>query len=128
MKNTYFTFDGKVWHQKDGTAMGTFVAPVYAVLFLGAIEEKIWSDFDQHIVLNTRFIDDGFVVWNPAGDLAKMKQLSGLDSTKEQHDTSATILDLTVYWEGTKYLTRTHQKELNLYLTSQRTAPTPRES
>ena len=45
-----------------------------------------------------------------------MKQLSGLDFTKEQHETSATFLDLTVYWEGTKYLTRTHQKELNLYL------------
>ena len=53
MKNNYFTFDGKVWHQKDGTAMGTSVAPVYAVLFLGAIEEKIWSSFSQHIVLNT---------------------------------------------------------------------------
>ena len=64
MANNYFRFGGKTWHQKDGTAMFTYMTPVYAIVFLGAIEEKIWAD---HIVLNTRFIDDGFVfvIWKP---------------------------------------------------------------
>ena len=25
MANNYFRFDGKTWHQKDGTAMGTYM-------------------------------------------------------------------------------------------------------
>ena len=123
MVNNYFKFDGKTWHQKDGTAMGTAVAPVYAILFLGAIEERIWAEFDKHIVLNTRFIDDGFVIWKPLTErysfnryLARLTQLSGLKFTKEEHEDEAVIQDLIVYWEGTEYLTRTHEKELNLYL------------
>jgi len=62
MTNNFFEFDGKVWFQVTGTAMGTATAPAYAVLFLGIAEELIFRKFKRHFVINRRFIDDGFMV------------------------------------------------------------------
>ncbi|GFO17443.1 hypothetical protein PoB_004394800 [Plakobranchus ocellatus] len=37
----YFRFSNVMWLQTHGTAMGTCMAPSYANLFMGDIEEKI---------------------------------------------------------------------------------------
>ena len=38
LKNSYFEFDQKYYLQKQGTAIGTKMAPSYAILFMDAIE------------------------------------------------------------------------------------------
>ena len=123
MKNNYFTFDGKLWHQRNGTAMGTSVAPAYAILFLGAIEERLFAKFSGHMVCNARFIDDGFMIWKDNGHpysfkkyIAMLTRESGLQFTFEEATSQAVILDLVVFWDENTYLTRTYQKDLNLYL------------
>ena len=40
---THFLFDGKVYNQIDGVAMGSPLAPVLAILFLGHYE-NIWPN------------------------------------------------------------------------------------
>lgn len=123
MENNYFTFDGTLYHQKNGTAMGTAVAPAWASLYLGIVETTVLKEFDKHVVVYKRFIDDGFVIWKDAGTkyqfkrlLARLKQESGLSFTFEEFEYAAPFLDLTVYFEGNRYLTKTYEKERNLYL------------
>ena len=41
LENNVFEHDGKVFKQKQGTAIGTKMAPNYAILFMSELEEKI---------------------------------------------------------------------------------------
>ena len=60
-----FTFNGKLFRQCIGTAMGTRVAPTYACLFMAWLEVKKllrnWTGTTPH--LWRRFIDDIFFIW-----------------------------------------------------------------
>ena len=59
-----FEFDDKLFRQQIGTAMGTRVAPTYACLFMGWLEEKIlktWKGTKPY--LWRRYIDDIFFIW-----------------------------------------------------------------
>lgn len=117
MKNNYFSFNNVIYRQKKGTAMGTSVAPTFAVLFLGAVEEKVRNEFKM--TLSCRFIDDGFLI--AENDciqeyLGRMTELSKLEFTWEEHKKEAAFLDLVIFWEKNKFLTKTHEKALNLYL------------
>ena len=74
LKNNFFMFDGVCWHQDIGTAMGTVMAPPYACLSIGYLEEtrlepvilpRYFSREDCHLILELllRYIDDGFITW-----------------------------------------------------------------
>jgi hypothetical protein len=43
LKNNNFTFDGNHYLQINGTAMGTKMAPSYANIFMGDLEERLLS-------------------------------------------------------------------------------------
>ena len=43
LQRNVFDFDGKFYHQKTGTAMGTKVAPTYATLVMGYLEVKLYE-------------------------------------------------------------------------------------
>ena len=40
LKNNYFEFNGKIFRQKLGTAIGTKFAPEYANIFMGCLERE----------------------------------------------------------------------------------------
>ena len=64
LNGNIFEFNGELWHQKIGTAMGTKVAPTYACLFMGSLENKIlqaWKGPAPY--LWRRYIDDIFFIW-----------------------------------------------------------------
>jgi hypothetical protein len=64
LEGNIFEFNGDLWQQKIGTAMGTKVAPTYACLFMGSLENKIlqaWKGPAPH--LWRRYIDDIFFIW-----------------------------------------------------------------
>lgn len=67
LKNYFFTYDGAVYHQRRGTAMGTRVAPSFANLFMGKFEEIfIYADsnpFKKNIKLYKRYINDLIFLW-----------------------------------------------------------------
>ena len=63
LKNNVFEFDEKFYLQTQGTAMGTKMAPAYANLFMGKLEERLRQIGNKHILLWRRFIDDIFIVW-----------------------------------------------------------------
>ena len=57
LKNNIFKFNQKHYIQKEGTAMGTRMAPAYANIFMSSIKEQI-IEKEHQITLSRRFIDD----------------------------------------------------------------------
>ena len=73
LSNNNFFFDDVCYHQMDGTAMGSKMAPPYACLSVGYLEEtKLHPILPTHFSAETvellikwflRYIDDGFILW-----------------------------------------------------------------
>ena len=49
---------GKFFKQKQGTAIGTKIAPPYAILFMDDLENKIFKGFHLQPYILWRYIDD----------------------------------------------------------------------
>jgi hypothetical protein len=58
-----FEFDGKLYIQKYGTAMGTKAAPSYASIFLALFEKRFLETQEKQPLFLCRFLDDLFSVW-----------------------------------------------------------------
>ena len=67
MKNNYFEFNGNLYLQKQGTAMGTRMAPNYAIIFMHKIETELLQKSTLKPSFFKRFIDDIFLIW-PHGE------------------------------------------------------------
>ena len=63
LKNNIFEFDGKFYKQLQGTAMGTKLAPAYANLFMGKLENTILSHAPLKPSFYKRYIDDILILW-----------------------------------------------------------------
>ena len=48
VKNCHFLFEGKLYHQKDGVAMGSPLGPLFANIFL-SFHERSWLTDCPHI-------------------------------------------------------------------------------
>lgn len=73
LRNNYFQFNGKNYLQQTGTAMGTRVAPCYANLTLGYLEERLYQKLEDVLGEESkneitkyyfRYLDDIFCIWN----------------------------------------------------------------
>lgn len=60
--NNYVQYDGQIYRQMRGTAMGTPVAPPFANLYMHYKFEVVLEKYAEHILFYRRFIDDGFVI------------------------------------------------------------------
>jgi peptide-methionine (R)-S-oxide reductase len=68
-----FEFNGDLWQQKIGTAMGSRVAPTYACLFMGDLEKKLLQAWKGPAPqLWRRYIDDIFFVWSASVEDLKL--------------------------------------------------------
>ena len=62
LKNNIFEHNEDLYKQLRGTAIGTKIAPPYAVLFMGKLEEEFLEAQSLKPVVWWRYIDDIFVV------------------------------------------------------------------
>ena len=62
LKNSYFECDQKYYLQKQRTAIGTKMAPSYAILFMDAIESAFLDSVVEKPSTWWRYIDDIFLV------------------------------------------------------------------
>ena len=125
MTTNVFQFGNTWWKQLIGTAMGTPCACVYATLFFAYYERTyIIPKYKQNILLYKRFIDDIFLVWkNNPNDPSAFKSFKQdlndqckLNWETEKLTKSVNFLDLTITWKKNKFITRTYQKAMNLFL------------
>ena len=104
--------------------MGTKMAPTYANLFMGKLEEQLINLAPNHIHTWKRFIDDIFIIWT--GTTAEFEEYMHtinqihptIKFTYEVSDMELTFLDVTLY-KGDRFLhtnildLRTHIKNTN---------------
>ncbi|XP_043928712.1 nuclear mitotic apparatus protein 1 [Protopterus annectens] len=66
LKYNFVYFEGDYYHQKEGVAMGSACAPVYANIIMFHWEKQyvFKSVYNKYIVKYFRFLDDIFVLWN----------------------------------------------------------------
>lgn len=63
LKHNNFTFNGENFLQVNGTAMGTKMAPSYANIFMGELEERLLQTSPTQPLSWFRFIDDVDMKW-----------------------------------------------------------------
>jgi hypothetical protein len=71
LKYNIFEFDGSLYLQKTGTAMGTKAAPSFATLFMGHFEQGFLETQELKPLFIKRFLDDIFFVWTHGPDALK---------------------------------------------------------
>ena len=125
LDNNTFHFDGAHYKQIKGTAMGTKMAPTYATLVLGYLEEILYSKVEKHFGREfnqefqtkwKRFLDDCFILWNRSdADLECLtKELQNLHPslafTKEENNEQLPFLDVSVTIANNVVETDVHYK------------------
>ena len=127
LKNNVFEFNEQFYLQIQGTAMGTKMAPAYANLFMGKLEEHLINLAPNHIHTWKRFINDIFIIWTRT--TAEFEEYihtinqthPTIKFTHEISDMELTFLDVTLY-KGDRFLytnileLRTHIKDTNKQL------------
>ena len=63
LRTTYFEFEGDIYEQKEGAAMGSPLSPVLANIFIEMFEEEAIDSAAHKPSLWVRYVDDTFVIW-----------------------------------------------------------------
>ena len=64
LTRNYFVFNGQVYLQVQGTAMGTRMAPNYSIIFMHVLETRMIDSYPLKPTIWRRFIDDIFMIWD----------------------------------------------------------------
>ena len=130
LENNYFTFGNLIFKQKQGTAMGTPAAVVFACLFLDAHESKILEELKpRKPLMYKRYIDDIFGIFETKEDaeifLKKFSSDKDLPTIKCSSftidDKEGIFLDLKIF-KGERFRAshrldvKVYQKPQNKYL------------
>ncbi len=62
LRSTYFMFDGQIYSQVEGAAMGSPVSPIVANIFMQWFEETALETFPYEISLWKWYVDDTIVI------------------------------------------------------------------
>lgn len=125
LNNNTFVFNNTLYKQIKGTAMGTNMAPTYAILTLGFLEEHIYHniaiDFGSNLAENIkktwkRYLDDCFIIWNQEIlDLEAFHELLNnidydIKFTVEESQRDISFLDICITPEGENLSTDIYYK------------------
>jgi hypothetical protein len=123
LKQNIFEFDGELYLQKLGTAIGTRLALTYANLFMAMIDKQIKEcaigrDFNW-VFFYKRFINDIFVIWTGTKEsfLGFMEKINTLHPTIkftcefDYDQKSTTFLDTKIKIEDDTIITDLYRKE-----------------
>ena len=125
LENAHLQHMDNIYHQIDGTAMGTSLAPSYANIFVYMQERPLVEELSRSLYLYRRFLDDvlAYLDRSKAEEfMTRMNQLHPkLKFEFVSHPSEASFLDLLVHkgprFQETGVLDlRVHQKTMNLYL------------
>ena len=120
LENNIFEHNGEVFKQKQGTAIGTKMAPNYAILFMSDLEEKILDSAPNNLkpLVWWRYIDDIFFLWQHGEESLKLffdhlnsdETHKSVKFTFEYSDTTINFLDVKVYRKGNRLATDLYVK------------------
>jgi hypothetical protein len=124
--NNIFSFNGTIYKQKMGVAMGTPIAPTLANIFMTQLEEEFLNTQEHKPIVYKRYIDDIFIIWDQSLEDFNtfMQAYNNFHPTiKFEHNISENTvdyLDLTIYKgnnfeQSGKLETKTHIKNTNTF-------------
>lgn len=124
MTSTTFKLGDTFWSQESGTAMGSPAAPMYATLYFAIYELRLLPEFQEHLPLYGRYIDDVLGVWIPVPSSPltfetlkqKFNMYGNLTWCFTPLTTSVTFLDIALAIQNDKIIMKPYEKLLNLYL------------
>jgi hypothetical protein len=116
LEHNVFEFNSKYYIQTNGTAIGTKMAPAYANIFMGVLEEKFLNSRETKPLAYFRFIDDIFILWDKGqenlesliqdfGQVHPNIKFSNCISSQEMN-----FLDVTIKLENGKLSTKLYRK------------------
>ena len=121
LENNVFEHNGETFRQKQGTAIGTKMAPQYAILFMAFLEERLLDSCMLKPLFWWRYIDDIFFVWEHGEESLK----SFLKYINEAHPTikftadyskeKVNFLDVQVIKKGDKLVTDLYVKSTDTH-------------
>ena len=130
LEENSFYFDGQIYRQIKGTAMGTKVAPTYANLVMGYLEKQLYDkteetfnlDFRNYIIEHwKRYLDDCIIFWSRSmEDLNTFKMLlnslhPSIKFTMESSQIELPFLDILIKKSGTKIITDIYYKQTDTH-------------
>jgi hypothetical protein len=117
----YITFDGNIYQQTNGAAMGSPMIPPYANIYMYQLEKETVHKYQNSglLLLYKRYIDDILIVTRDT-DITELKnELNTLHpaikltwTSLEKH---CSFLDLNIFIINNKLHTNVYQKQLNTY-------------
>ena len=116
-----FIFDGGYYLQRQGTAMGTQVAPSYVNLFMGKFEQQFLQTQDMLPLVWWRYRDDVFAIWTHGVTYLNefVRELNNyhttLKVTANWSIEEITFLDTWVYRENGKVEMALHVKPTKMH-------------
>jgi hypothetical protein len=125
MENSYMIYEGRIYRQIDGTAMGTPCAPPYANIVVYMLEKKVLQDMKAVIHLYKRFLDDVVAYLEEDAVAEFIHRMNSLhpklifEFVTDSQETA--FLDLRIH-KGKRFHQShifdlsVHQKKMNLYL------------
>ncbi|OCT70436.1 hypothetical protein XELAEV_18037355mg [Xenopus laevis] len=122
LSHNTMSFNGQLFRQITGTAMGTKFAPSYAGLFMAMWEDEYIfgadNPYDDDIVGWHRYIDDVIMVWSgPEDDLKGFLNYVNdnpydIKFTMQCHANQIDFLDLTFYVENNIIMSKLYRKKI----------------
>ena len=102
LRGTYFTFQGRLYEQQEGAAMGSPISPIVANLFMEDFEKKAIDSSPHPPCFWRRFVDDTFTVIYAAHKRSFLDHLNSIDdhiqftSEDSRPDGSMPFLDILI--------------------------------
>ena len=115
LKNNVFEHNGKIYKQKRGTAMGTKMAPSYAILFMDMLEKRLLDNFPLKPLVWWRYIDDVFLLWEH-GEESLNEFLTYLNAEHPSIKFTADISDSQINFLDVKVSRKGDKLETDLYV------------
>jgi len=121
LDNNYFLYQGRLYQQMNGIAMGTACAPAVANIYAATFEEismPLWKELG--LVFYSRYIDDIFLIFQGPSqglqELLSKVELPGLEITWDYSFSRLSFLDVDVRLSQGEIETSVFRKELNKYM------------
>ena len=112
LRSTYFQYNGSIYEQKDGAAMGSPVSAVIANLYMEEFEERAIATATYKPKIWKRYVDDTFTVLGKDYVDGFLQHLNSQQSTirftmEIEKDNTIPILDTSVSRDSSGLLTTT---------------------
>ena len=112
-KNVQFTFNGQIYRQVDGVAMGSPLDPILSDIFLSSPENKL-DNVIQTTHLYVRYLDDTFLLCRNQNQTKHLLQFSSPKysiTMEEEHFYRLSFLDVSILGKDSKFIRSIHHKD-----------------